>query len=29
MKWKDEITAIEQKNDWRAAIELLKKNDVL
>jgi hypothetical protein len=27
MKWKDEITAIEQKNDWRAAIELLKKND--
>jgi hypothetical protein len=28
MKWKYEITAIEQRNDWRAAIELLEKHEV-
>ncbi len=27
MKWKDEIIVIEQKNDWRAAIELLEKDE--
>ncbi|PGH38364.1 MAG: hypothetical protein CRN43_15605 [Candidatus Nephrothrix sp. EaCA] len=27
MKWRDEIMDVEQKNDWRAAIELLERAD--
>jgi hypothetical protein len=27
MRWKDEITSIEQKNDWRSAVELLENVD--